>query len=124
MKREKRNLILSWLLLAIALGFIPINDLISLLTLFIFPYIREIQKEKIIEKKFLEEHLESTKKTKLITLIFALVVLIYTLYKIIANPSSFENLPGIWTIMFIFSPICIMLVKYEIYLFKHYTESA
>ena len=109
--------------MAIAIALIPINDLISLFILFIFPYFREIKNEKMIGKLFLEENIELTKKAKLIALIIALVVLIYTLYKIITNPTSSEDLPGIWTIMFILSPICIMLVKYEIYLFKHYTEN-
>jgi len=123
MKKDKINLILSWVLFVVAIYLIPIYDLISLLILIIIPRFRKIENEKILGREFLEENIDATKMAKLVSFIIALVVLIYTLYKVLTITGSSADLPGIWTIMFILSPVFIMLVKYEIYLFKHYTEN-
>ena len=82
MKKDKINLILSWVLFVVAIYLIPIYDLISLLILIIIPRFRKIENEKILGREFLEENIDATKMAKLVSLIIALVVLIYTLYKV------------------------------------------
>ena len=126
MNSNQINTLLSWLILLLSLFIINnVNDIAGILVLFLFPLFRDLNKEKSIAKRFYEKNQNILKLVQYITLLFALIVLAYTIYKlIITSGTTSEGLPGLFTIMSIFIPICFVLIKYEIYVFRQYSKIA
>lgn len=124
MIKEKGNLVISWLLMAIVAFLTAKYDTIAVVLLLIAPIFRSQEHEKAFGKIFYQKNKNSAKIALNITAALGVIILIYTLYMVIKDPTSSENLPGIWTIMFILSPLIILYAKYEINLYRYYTKIA
>jgi len=126
MNSNQLNTFISWLIILLSLFLINnVNDIAGIVVLFVFPLFRDLNKEKSIAKVFYEKNKNILKIVQFITLFLALIVFAYTIYMlIITSGATSEGLPGLFTIMSIFIPICFVLIKYEIYVFRQYSKIA
>ncbi len=119
MTKQQTNLVISWLILASSMAIIFVNDIVGMIVAIIAVYFRDLEYEKESWSIFQNKYNHLVKVSKYIVLIIAIPVLIHTIYAVATNPYiSIDELPGMKAIILIFSPMCILGIFREYYLFK------
>jgi len=119
----QRNIIYSWIILFVSIALYQLNEFLAYLTVLPIVWLRDPKSEKNSWKKFKEKNPKVLRGANIVTLIFSAVVLVRVIYIFITNNNpTLESMPQIWSIAFIFSPLLILFLIHEYYLYKLYGE--
>ncbi len=119
MTTVQRNMLYSWLLCGLAIMAYQLNEFAPYVIGPFILFFRDSHAEKNSWQAFKDKHPFIFRLANISTLVIALVVLAKVSIELLSTEApSFDNMPNIWTIAIILSPLLFLGVVHEWYLFK------
>jgi len=124
MTNQQQQLVISWIIGAIAILISGFNVLISLVFIIIAFMFRDIENEKKMYKTFFSENINLVNNAKVIVLLLSFIVLIYVLFSIsIGDYTLISDYDLMYkVVIFILFPLILIGGVFELNLFRYYSN--